>query len=73
MGMRLRFLGTDSEQGTCPAIYETDRGTFAVQGKLVNDPDALGDCVNLGSDEVIVEIPRELVRFFPPSEDRWGS
>jgi hypothetical protein len=63
--MRLRFLGTDSEQGTCPTAYETDRGTLAVQGKLVLDPEALSDCVNLGVGEVVVEIPKELVRFFP--------
>ncbi|NNJ61044.1 MAG: hypothetical protein HKP61_08855 [Dactylosporangium sp.] len=62
--MRLRFLGADSEQGTCPAAYATDRGTFVVQGKLILDPEALADCVNRGSDEAIVEIPKELVRFF---------
>lgn len=62
--MRLRFLGTDSEQGTCPTAYETDRGTFAVQGTLVIDPEALADCVNRGEHEVVVEIPKELVRFF---------
>ena len=62
--MRLRFLGTNSEQGTCPAIYETDRGTFAVQGTIIVDPAALADCVNRGSDDVVVEIPKELVRFF---------
>jgi hypothetical protein len=62
--MRLRFLGTDSEQGTCPTIYETDRDTFAVQGRLIADREALDDCVNLGADEVVVEIPRSLVRFF---------
>jgi hypothetical protein len=63
--VRLRFLGTDSEQGTCPTAYETDRGTFAVQGRLVVDQEALADCVNLGADEVVVEIPKDLVRFFP--------
>lgn len=62
--MRLRFLGANSEQGTCPAIYETDRGTFAVQGTLIVDPEALADCVNRDSGEVVVEIPKELVRFF---------
>jgi hypothetical protein len=61
--MRLRFIGTTSEQGTCPAAYETDHGTFAVQGRLVVDPEALADCVNRGSDEVVVEIPKELIRF----------
>ncbi|HEX4816715.1 MAG TPA: hypothetical protein VFV66_28570 [Nonomuraea sp.] len=63
--MRLRFLGSNSEQGTCPAVYETDRGTIAVQGKLVTDPDALGDAVNLASDEVIIEIPKDLLPYFP--------
>ncbi|MGP3913730.1 hypothetical protein [Nonomuraea sp. 10N515B] len=63
--MRLRFLGSNSEQGTCPAVYETDRGTIAVQGKVVTDPTALGDAVNLASDEVIVEIPKDLLPYFP--------
>ncbi|MFF4412101.1 hypothetical protein ACFYY8_06180 [Streptosporangium sp. NPDC001559] len=62
--MRLRFLGTNSEQGTCPAVYATDRDTFVVQGRIVDDPSALGDVVNLGADETLVEIPRELVQFF---------
>ncbi|MGV9302764.1 hypothetical protein ACWENQ_04695 [Nonomuraea sp. NPDC004354] len=63
--MRLRFLGSNSEQGTCPAVYETDRGTIAVQGKVVIDPEALGDAINLASDEVIVEIPKDLLPYFP--------
>lgn len=45
--MRLRFLRTDSDQGTCLAMYATDRGTYAVQGKRVADHDALGDVRNL--------------------------
>ncbi|MFC7380905.1 hypothetical protein [Sphaerisporangium rhizosphaerae] len=61
--MRLRFLGTDSEQGTCPTVYETDRDTYVVQGKLITDPDALGDLVNLAPDETVVEIPKALARF----------
>jgi hypothetical protein len=62
--MRLRFLGTGSEQGTCPAVYETDRETFAVQGTLITDPESLADCVNLAPDEAVVEIPKALVHFF---------
>jgi hypothetical protein len=65
MEMRLQFLGSNSEQGTCPAVYETDRGTIVVQGTLVTDPAALGDAVNLASDETLVEIPRDLVPYFP--------
>jgi hypothetical protein len=63
--MRLRFLGSNGEQGTCPAVYETDRDTIAVQGKLITDPEALGDAVNLAPDEIIIEIPKDLLPHFP--------
>ena len=63
--MRLRFLGSNSEQGTCPAVYETDRDTIAVQGKLITDPEALDDAVNLAPDEIIIEIPKDLLPHFP--------
>jgi hypothetical protein len=49
-------------------VCETDRGTLAVQGRLIVEPEALGDTVNLAADEVIIEIPRNLVRFFPAAE-----
>lgn len=60
--MRLRFLGTDSNQGTCPAMYATDHGTYVVQGKKVTDRTALGDVRNLADDETLVEIDPGLVR-----------
>ncbi|GAA0544318.1 hypothetical protein GCM10009546_02970 [Actinomadura livida] len=60
--MRLRFLGTDSNQGTCPAMYATDRGTYVVQGKVVTDTTALGDVRDLAGDETLVEIDPSLVR-----------
>ena len=43
--------------GTCPTIYDTDRGTVVVQGWMVNDSD-----VTLGPGEVLVEIPAELLK-----------
>lgn len=61
--VRLRFLGTDSEQETCPAVYETDRDTFVVQGELITEPEALADLVNVAPDETAVEIPKALARF----------
>jgi hypothetical protein len=70
--VRLRFLGTNSEQGTCPAVYETDRGTLAVQGRLVVDPEAVGDCVSLGKDEVVVEIPPGWCATFPGRSRPWA-
>jgi hypothetical protein len=61
--MRLRFLGTSSQQETCPTLYATDRGTYVVQGWTVTDPEALGDLRNVLEGESCVEIPMELLRF----------
>lgn len=61
--MRLTFLGktSNSGDGQCPALYETDRGTYVVQGKIVTDRSALGDIRDLGPDETIVEIPADVL------------
>jgi hypothetical protein len=63
--MKIRFLGSTSDGGGCPAVYETDRDTILVQGTIVTDAEARGALVNLDSDETVVEIPRELIKFFP--------
>ncbi|RBQ19492.1 hypothetical protein DP939_12055 [Spongiactinospora rosea] len=59
--MRLRFLGSTSEAGACPSLYETDRGTIVVQGMRVTDGEALGDLRDVLEGETVVEIPRELL------------
>ncbi|WP_116248241.1 hypothetical protein [Nocardiopsis sp. FIRDI 009] len=61
--MRLTFLGTDSENGKCPTLYRTDRGTIVVQGYKVTDPEAMGDVRDLADNETLVEIPRQLLRY----------
>lgn len=43
----------------CPNFYETDKGTFVVQGYKV-DAETKKD-IQLSNDEDAVEIPRELV------------
>ena len=60
--MRLRHLGTESNETGCPALYATDRRTFVVQGWRVGDPKALADVVDVHDDEVFVEIPKGLLR-----------
>jgi hypothetical protein len=45
------------------ALRHTDRGTYVVQGKLVTDPEAVADIVDLRDDEYYVEIPAELLKF----------
>ena len=39
--MTLRFLGRETGGGGCPTLYETDHGTFVIQGWGVADPAVL--------------------------------
>ncbi|MFI6496959.1 hypothetical protein [Nonomuraea typhae] len=65
--MELRFLGSDSDGGACPNVYETDRDTFVVQGTKITDPGALAAlrARGLPDHETAVEIPRSLIKYFP--------
>jgi hypothetical protein len=58
--MRLTQVNGGCNDGTCPTVYATDRGTFVVQGAIVTDPEALAS-VNLPPYETLVEVPRELL------------
>jgi hypothetical protein len=57
--MRLHKIG-GCDDGTCPTVYATDRGTFVVQGASVTDPEALAS-VQLPAHEALVEVPAELL------------
>lgn len=60
--MKIIRLGDDCKDTlTCPTIYKTDRGTFVVQGFIVDDPEALAT-MNLPAGETAVEIPQALGR-----------
>ena len=61
--MKLRFLGSTSQEGQCPTLYATDRDTFVVQGWAVTDPEALGDLRDVLPGETFVEVPKALLRF----------
>ncbi|MBT2229785.1 hypothetical protein KLK06_28435 [Nonomuraea sp. NEAU-A123] len=61
--MRLRFVGSTSNQGGCPTLYETDRGTIVVQGLQVMHPTTLADARDILDGEAFVEVPRELFEF----------
>lgn len=65
--MKLTFLGTTSNQGSCPNLYATDRGTYVVQGYKITDPEALAAIRERGlpDTETVVEIPAELLAFAP--------
>lgn len=58
--MRLTRIAGDCPSGsTCPAIYQTDRGTLVVQGHRLSNGDLAQ--IDLPADESAVEIPVSLL------------
>ncbi len=55
--MRLTKLATTSENGDCPTLYATDRGTLIVQGDV-----PAGHGLDVPEGEALVEIPVDLIR-----------
>ncbi|SMF49671.1 DUF6879 family protein [Streptomyces sp. Amel2xC10] len=71
MARRLRFTGTDSKNGGCPALHEdADTGQVIVQGPPLTDPEDLAQLQHLGADDVAVVVPRELLVHHGPKEMR---
>ncbi|GAH61273.1 unnamed protein product [marine sediment metagenome] len=46
--------------GGCPAIFETNKGSYALIGKKLNAK-ALNINKRVGKDEVLIEVPKELI------------
>ncbi|SDH25450.1 hypothetical protein SAMN05216553_118163 [Lentzea fradiae] len=67
--LKLEFLGTTSNSGSCPTLFLTDRGTYVVQGYRVTDPEAIATAEaregGLPDTETLIEIPVELLKFAP--------
>ena len=66
--MKLTFLGTTSQGGDCPTLYETEAGDIVVQGDRLTDPEALAQLRGVKDTEVFVVVPRELLTRFAPKE-----
>ncbi|GIF52672.1 hypothetical protein DFJ67_5893 [Asanoa ferruginea] len=56
--LRLTTISASCTGGSCPTIYQSDRGTLVVQGYAVS---AARAGVNLPTGELLVEIPVELL------------
>ncbi|XUM01207.1 DUF6879 family protein [Streptomyces venezuelae ATCC 10712] len=66
---RLRFTGTDSKNGGCPALHSDDEtGEVIVQGRPLTDPEDLGRLRHFGPDDAAVVVPRELLVNHGPKE-----
>ncbi|TCO47855.1 hypothetical protein EV646_105413 [Kribbella antiqua] len=63
--MKLTLVAGDPESHptNSPTLYKTDRGSWVVQGWVVDDPDALAT-LNLPDGETAVEIPDRMIQFF---------
>ncbi|MCQ4044443.1 DUF6879 family protein [Streptantibioticus rubrisoli] len=69
MARRLRFIGTNSDDGNCPTLYEDmDTGEVLVQGKKVTNPEDIAQLRNVEEDEGFVLVPRQLLVNFAPKE-----
>ncbi|MEU6587241.1 hypothetical protein [Nocardia sp. NPDC046763] len=63
--MRLTFIAKDpgSNPTGSPTLYRTDRGSWVVQGWVIDDPETLAQ-MDIPAGESCVEIPDRLVPFF---------
>ncbi|SFY34039.1 hypothetical protein OH786_18080 [Streptomyces atratus] len=69
MARQLRMLGTTSEEGKCPTLYEdTQTGDIIVQGYTVDDPEDIAQLANILDGESFVVVPRDLLTRFGPKE-----
>ncbi|OEJ57753.1 hypothetical protein BGM19_07005 [Streptomyces agglomeratus] len=67
--MTLRFIGTTSEHGNCPTLYEVvETGDIVVQGDRLTDPKDIEQLRDVGPRETCVVIPRDLLTRFAPKE-----
>jgi len=48
--------------GTCPSLFETDRGTYIIVGKELKLKDITQEIKNkIGEGEMCIEVPKELI------------
>ncbi|MCO6003520.1 hypothetical protein NE236_00825 [Actinoallomurus purpureus] len=64
--MKLRFLSSTSNAGSCPSLYETDTGDIVVQGYQLTDEEALAQLRDVLPGENFVIVPRRLLADFDP-------
>ncbi|WP_435107724.1 hypothetical protein [Nocardiopsis synnemataformans] len=59
--MKLTKITDGCENKNCPAVYETDKGTYIVQGYVVSDPEVLAG-IGLPEGESVVEVPADMLK-----------
>ena len=68
--MTLRFIGTTSDDGDCPTLYDIE-GTdeILVQGDRETDPEHLAQLRDVKPSETFVRVPRSLLTRYAPRDE----
>ncbi|WP_327671804.1 MULTISPECIES: DUF6879 family protein [unclassified Streptomyces] len=67
--MTLRFIGTNSDDGDCPTLYEIpETEEILVQGDIETNPEHLAALRDVKPTESFVRVPRELLTRYAPRE-----
>ena len=61
--MGLRFLGTDTQDGQSPTLWETGDGWLVIQGYADLDNEALAQVGTIPPGEAVIRVPRKLMRY----------
>ncbi|MFF3897916.1 DUF6879 family protein [Streptomyces sp. NPDC001812] len=68
--MTLRFIGTTSDDGDCPTLYEIpETDEILVQGDRETDPGHLAQLRDVKPSETFVRVPRALLTRYAPRDD----
>lgn len=59
--MRLTFIAKESQGGNSPTLWETDDDQYVIQGFTL-DEDALFQVGNVPDGELVIRVPKELMR-----------
>jgi hypothetical protein len=59
--MQLRFLGKETQTGNSPTLWETDDDQYVIQGFTL-DADALAQVGNVPDGELVIRVPKKLMR-----------
>ena len=67
--MRLTFIAKETQTGNSPTLWETDDGQYVIQGFTLDD-DALSQVGTVPDGELVVRVPKKLMRHL---KDAHGS
>ena len=67
--MRLTFIAKETQTGNSPTLWDTDEDQYVIQGFML-DADALAQVGNVPDGELVIRVPKKLMRHL---KDAHGS